>query len=71
MKAMRLPETAKCEGCGRTLDVERYLSRFPPEDVPKEIITWRVVPQGTPAYVLFCACGHYTVRSYFGQSKPS
>jgi len=68
MKQTKLPDIAKCEGCGRTLDVEKYLSDFLPKDVPEKRITWRVIQQGLPAYVLFCACGHYTVRSYFERS---
>jgi len=68
-KRQKLPEIAKCVGCGRNLDVSRYLSDLPPANVPDERITWRVVPQGTPAYTLHCACGHYTVNAYFERSK--
>lgn len=69
VKKPKLPEMVKCAGCGRNLVVEKYLSGFPPADVPDKRITWRVVPQGAPAYVLFCACGHYTVNSYFERSR--
>ena len=69
MRRQRLPLTVDCEGCGRTLEVKKYLSSFPAMDVPEDRLTWTVIQQCHLAFELLCLCGHHTVRSCFERSK--
>lgn len=52
MRRQRLPLTVDCEGCGRTLEVKKYLSSFPAMDVPEHRLTWTVIQQCHLAFEL-------------------
>lgn len=65
----KVPEVVKCGGGGRNLLVKSYSGNIPAPDVPDERVTWTVVPQGVPTYVVHCTCAHYTVVDHFERRR--
>ena len=71
MAQTRLPDTAKCEGCGRPISVAKYISDLSSPVIPDPRVSRRVIPQAQPSYMLACLCGHCTVHAPFERSKRS